>query len=315
MNRKENIRRTRANPADLVNSAADACVGPLAITRREPHTMSDRNASRTALGTAYMRAAHQLLDASPHILEDPLAVRLLGPAAVQRISDTTESYQTPQRRALRAHVVLRSRFAEDRLAAALQRGVTQYVILGAGFDTFALRRPAWAQLLQILEVDHEATQDMKRSQMAAAGLAMPENAHFATIDFEHETLHDGLQRYPISLDEPTFFSWLGVTMYLNEDAIDGVLQSVAAFPVGSEIVLTFALPPDDVRSPFDQRATCLGEPWISYFEPDALEAKLRDAGFSTVEFLSPSEAEARYFRRRPKDLPVPRRPNIVCAVR
>ena len=144
---------------------------------------------------------------------------------------------------------------------------------------------------------------------------MPENAHFATIDFEHESLRDGLQRFPISLDEPTFFSWLGVTMYLNEDAIDGVLRSVAAFPVGSEIVLTFALPPDDARSPFDQRATRLGEPWISYFEPDALEAKLRGAGFSTVEFLSPSEAEARYFRQRPKDLPVPTRTNIVCAVR
>jgi methyltransferase (TIGR00027 family) len=277
--------------------------------------MSDRNASRTALGTAYMRAAHQLLDASPHILEDPLVVMLLGLAAVQRISDTAESYHTPERRALRAHVVLRSRFAEDRLAAALHRGVTQYVVLGAGFDTFALRRPAWAQLLQILEVDQEATQDMKRSQIAAAGLAMPENAHFATIDFEHESLRDGLQRYPISLDDPTFFSWLGVTMYLNEDAIDGVLQSVAAFPVGSEIVLTFALPPDDGRSPFDQRATCLGEPWISYFKPDALEAKLRGTGFSTVEFLSPSEAEARYFRQRPKDLPIPKRTNIVCAIR
>lgn len=277
--------------------------------------MSDRNSSRTALGTAYMRAAHQLLDASPHILEDPLAVRLLGPAGVQRIRDAAESYHTPERRALRAHVVLRSRFAEDRLAAAVHRGVTQYVLLGAGFDTFALRQPAWAQLLQILEVDHEATQGMKRSQIAAAGLAMPENANFATIDFEHESLRDGLQRYPISLDEPTFFSWLGVTMYLNEGAIDGVLRSVAAFPAGSEIVLTFALPPNGARSPFDQRATHLGEPWISYFEPDALEAKLRGASFSTVEFLSPTEAEARYFRHRPGDLPVPRRTNIVCGVR
>jgi methyltransferase (TIGR00027 family) len=101
--------------------------------------MSDRHASRTALGTAYLRAAHQLFDAPPRILEDPLAVVLLGPAAVQRINETAESYQTPERRALRAHVVLRSRFAEDRLAAAVRRGVTQYVILGAGFATFALR--------------------------------------------------------------------------------------------------------------------------------------------------------------------------------
>ncbi|MBI1815394.1 MAG: class I SAM-dependent methyltransferase [Deltaproteobacteria bacterium] len=275
--------------------------------------MSDRNASRTALGTAYMRAAHQLLDAPPQILEDPLAVLLLGPAALERITNAANSYQTPQRRALRAHVVLRSRFAEDRLAAAVLRGVTQYVVLGAGFDTFALRQPAWARSLKILEVDHLGTQDMKRSQLAAAGLAMPENADFADIDFEHESLRDGLLRYRVSLDEPTFFSWLGVTMYLKEDAVDAVLRSVATFPAGSEIVLTFA-PPGDSPSPLDQRATDLGEPWVSYFEPDAIEAKLRDAGFSNVEFLSPAEAEARYFRQRPKDLPVPKRTNLVCAV-
>jgi len=277
--------------------------------------MPDYKASHTALGAAYLRAAHQLLEAKPLLFDDPVALPLLGPEALKLIRDTADNYRAPEMLALRSHIVLRSRFTEDRLAVAVSRGITQYVILGAGFDTFALRRPAWAQLLQILEVDQEATQDMKRSQIAAAGLAMPENAHFATIDFEHESLRDGLQRYPISLDDPTFFSWLGVTMYLNEDAIDGVLQSVAAFPVGSEIVLTFALPPDDGRSPFDQRATCLGEPWISYFKPDALEAKLRGTGFSTVEFLSPSEAEARYFRQRPKDLPIPKRTNIVCAIR
>jgi methyltransferase (TIGR00027 family) len=247
--------------------------------------MPDRNASRTALGTAYMRAAHQLLDASPHILEDSLAMRLLGPAAVQRIRDTAESYQTPEHKALRAYVVLRSRFTEDRLEASLHRGVTQYVILGAGFDTFALRQPAWAHALQIIEVDHEATQTVKRAQIAVGGLSIPENAHFAAIDFEHESLREGLQRYPLALDRPTFFSWLGVTMYLNEDAIDTVLQFVAAFPVGSEIVLTFAPQLGGTPSPFDLRAASLGESWISYFAPQALKAKLHRAGFSTVELI------------------------------
>jgi len=261
-----------------------------------------------------MRAAHQLFDAQPRILDDPLAVLLLGQAALQRINDTADSYQNPERRALRAHVVLRSRFAEDRLAAAVLRGVTQYVVLGAGFDTFALRQPVWAQALRILEVDHLGTQDMKRSLLAAAGLAMPENADFANIDFEHESLRDGLLRYHVSLEEPTFFSWLGVTMYLTEDAIDAVLRSITAFPAGSEIVLTFAPPPGGSPSPLDQRAASLGEPWVSYFEPDALEAKLRGAGFSKVEFLSPAEAEARYFRQRPADLPVPKRTNVLCAV-
>jgi methyltransferase (TIGR00027 family) len=262
-----------------------------------------------------MRAVHQLFDAPPRILEDPLAVLLLGPSVVQRINETAERYHTPARRALRAHVVLRSRFAEDRLAEAVRCGVTQYVVLGGGFDTFALRQPAWAQALKILEVDQGGTQNMKRSQLAAAGITLPENADFAAIDFEHESLREGLLRNHVSLDEPTFFSWLGVMMYLKEDAIDTVIRSVAGFPIGSEIVLTFAPPPGDSPLPFDRRATSLGEPWVCYFEPDALEAKLRGAGFADVEFLSSVEAEARYFRQRPDDLRVPKRTNIVCAVR
>jgi methyltransferase (TIGR00027 family) len=261
-----------------------------------------------------MRAAHQLLDAPPLIFDDPVAALLLGAAAVRRITETAESYRTPERLALRAHVVLRSRFAEDRLAAAVRRNVTQYVVLGAGFDTFALRQPAWAQGLRIFEVDHSGTQEMKRSRIAAAGLTVPKNAVFASIDFERESLRDGLQRHQVSLEEPTFFSWLGVTMYLEEDAIDAVLRSVAAFPSGSEIVLTFAPRAGDSPSPFDERAATLGEPWVSHFEPNVLEAKLRHAGFSDVEFLSSAWAEAHYFRQRPGDLPVPTRTNLVCAV-
>jgi methyltransferase (TIGR00027 family) len=276
--------------------------------------MSDHKASRMALRTAYLRAAHQLFDKQPRILDDPVVVLLLGPAALQRIKDTADHYFTPERLALRAHVVLRSRFAEDRLAAAVLRGITQYVILGAGFDTFALRQPPWAQPLKILEVDHPGTQAMKRSHLAAAGLVMPQNAAFANIDFEHESLHDGLLRHHFSMDEPTFFSWLGVTMYLKEDAIDAVLRSVAMFPAGSEIVLTFAPLPGDSPSPLAQRAASYGEPWVSYFEPDTLEAKLRSTGFPKVEFLPSAEAEALYFRQRPGNLPVPKRTNILYAV-
>ncbi len=261
-----------------------------------------------------MRAAHQLFDAEPRILEDPFAVSLLGPGGLQHLKDTADSYQTPEMLGLRSHVVLRSRFTEDRLAAAVLRGVTQYIIHGAGFDTFALRHPAWAQSLKIVEVDHSATQDMKRSRLAAAGLAMPDNAEFANIDFERESLADGLARYHVSLDQPTFLSWLGVTMYLKEEAIDAVLRSVATFPAGSEIVLTFAQPPGDSSSPFDEHAASLGEQWVSYFTPDAVEAKLRSFGFSIVKFLSSAEAEERYFRHRPPDLPVPKTTRLVSAM-
>jgi methyltransferase (TIGR00027 family) len=277
--------------------------------------MIDYKASHTALGTAYLRAAHQLLEAKPLLFEDPVAVPLLGPKAIKLIQDAADNYRTPEMLALRAHVVLRSRFTEDRLAAAVSRGITQYIILGAGFDTFALRQPPWAQALKIIEVDHSGTQTVKRSYTAAASLAMPENVVFADIDFENESLHNGLLRYGVSMKEPSFFSWLGVTMYLKEDAIDAVLRSVAMFPAGSEIVLTFVQPPSDSPSPLAQSAASFGEPWMSYFEPDVLEVKLRSAGFSKVEFLSPTEAEARYFRQRPKDLPVPKQINIICAVR
>ena len=277
--------------------------------------MIDYKASHTALGTAYLRAAHQLLDAQPLLFDDPVALPLLGSKAIKLIQNTADNYRSPEMLALRAHVVLRSRFTEDRLAAAVSRGITQYVILGAGFDTFALRQPTWAKNIKIIEVDHAGTQTMKRSHIAAAGLAMPENAVFADIDFEHESLLDGLLRYGVKMDEPTFFSWLGVTMYLKEDAIDAVLRSVAMFPAGSEIVLTFVQPPSDSPTPLAHSAASFGEPWMSYFEPDVLEVKLHSAGFSKVEFLSPTEAEARYFRQRPKDLPVPKQINILSAVR
>jgi methyltransferase (TIGR00027 family) len=288
---------------------------------KESYIMSDRKASRTALGAAYMRAVHQLFDSQPLILDDPFALSLLAPTALQQISNPAYRYRTTKTRALRAHIVLRSRFAEDRLAAAFLRGISQYIILGAGFDTFALRQPSWAQTLNILEVDHPGTQAEKLSRLACCGLSLPQNAHFANIDFEHESLRDGLLRYHICLNKPAFFSWLGVTMYLNENAIDAVLLSVASFPAGSEIVLTFAqlsAPELNNSNNFPSLLASLvssaGEPFLSFFEPDAIETKLRNSGFSKVEFLSSTEAETRYFRHRPNDLPVPRRTGIVCAI-
>lgn len=281
--------------------------------------MSDREASHTALATAYLRAAHQLLDAPPRILDDPVAVKLLGAAASQKIHDEIERYQSAPAKALRSHVVLRSRFAEDRLQAAQQRGITRYVILGAGFDTFALRQPAWAKSLKIFEVDHPGTQHLKRAHIAAAALEIPANLAFASIDFEHESLLDGLLRQGVSQDEPTFFSWLGVTMYLNEAAIDSALLSVAAFPAGSEIVLTFLQPPETTAetasSKLAGRVAGAGEPFVSHFEPEAIAEKLIGAGFAKLEFLLPEDANTKYYKPRPTDLPAPRRTGIVCASR
>jgi methyltransferase (TIGR00027 family) len=279
-------------------------------------------ASRTALAAAHMRAAHQLLDARPLLLDDPVAVPLLGRQAAQAIRDGAASQQTPWARALRSHVLLRSVFAEERLAAAVGRGVAQFVVLGAGFDTFFLRQPPWARALRVFEMDHPATQELKWEYLARAGLEPPPNATLAPVDLEREPLVDGCARHGVSLTQPTLFSWLGVTMYLPESAIDSVLRSVARFPLGSELVLTFLQPADSAgeessraQRHLAERVAGAGEPFVTRFEPVEVEARLRAAGFSGVEFLSPEEAEARYYARRPRDLPVPSRTGIAAATR
>jgi methyltransferase (TIGR00027 family) len=285
-------------------------------------TNSNRKASRTAIATAYLRAAHQLLDAPPRVLEDPVAVKLLGKEATHNINEAVNRYRSPETSALRSHIVLRSRFAEDRLAAAMQRGVSQYVILGAGFDTFAFRQPDWAKSLKVFEIDHPDTQLVKRSFLTKAGLDLPANVRFAQIDFEHELLLlEGLCRHRVSLGEPTFFSWLGVTMYLKEAAIDAALKAMATYPSGSEVVLTFKQPVVKTTGKAAEWARNLadtvagvGEPFVSFFEPEAMEAKLTSAGFSRVEFLDPRAADTRYYAARPADLPKPKQINIVSGM-
>ncbi len=283
--------------------------------------MSQRQLSRTALVTAYLRAVHQTFDAPPHILEDRLAARLLGPDLMARLAKTPEQLRQPENVFLRAHVVLRSRYAEDRLAAAVARGVEQYVILGAGLDSFALRQPAWASGLRIFEIDQPASQEFKRQRLAAAGLALPQNLHLVAIDFERESLAQGLARGGVAPDRPTFFAWLGVTMYLNQEAIAAVLRTVAAHPAGSEIVLTFSQPPlppeqdpGDNRAGLTQRVAEVGEPFVSHFTPQEIAALLRACGFRELEFLTPEQSAARYFDQRPPDLKAPRRTAIVAAL-
>ena len=283
--------------------------------------MNSQKASRTALATAYLRAAHQLLDSAPKILDDPVAARLLGEDASQKIREFAERYRNSEAEALRSHVVLRSRFAEDRLADAVRRGISQYVILGAGFDTFAFRQPDWAKSLRIFEIDHPDTQSVKRSFLTKASLDLAANVRFAQIDFEHESLLEGLCHYHVSLEEPTFFSWLGVTMYLKEAAIDAALKSMATYPSGSEVVLTFKQPmvkttgkAAAAAQKLAENVASVGEPFVSFFEPKAMEAKLISAGFSKVEFLDLETAGTRYFASRPADLPKPKHINIVSGI-
>jgi methyltransferase (TIGR00027 family) len=278
--------------------------------------MKDQIASHTALASAYLRAAHQILDAKPVILDDPVALILLGLGAEKRIKGTVGKYMTPEAKALRSHIVLRSRYTEDRLQLSIQRGVSQYVIVGAGFDTFALRQPAWATHLKIIEMDHRDTQDLKRANISAAGISVPGNVVFVDINFENKSLEEGLIRNGIRNDKPTFFSWLGVTMYLTEPAIDTTLQCMAKYPSGSEAVISFRQPSSvqsSASSQLEERVSEAGEPFVSLFIPEDFKNKLLGAGFAQVEFLTP-EISARYFRDGENSLPNPKQISIASAM-
>jgi methyltransferase (TIGR00027 family) len=275
--------------------------------------------SRTALGVAWMRAAHQILDPAPRLLEDAPILDLLGRSVVEAAILASDRFETPGARSLRSHVALRSRFTEDRLEASRERGLVQFVILGAGYDTFFARQPRWAHGLRLTEIDQPATQADKRARIAAAQMAVPANVTFGSVNFEVESLAEGLARHGVDSGLPTFFSWLGVTMYLTEPAIDSTLAIVRAFPPGSEIVLTFASRPaaDDGAAPPVSRlargSAGVGEPWLSYFEPEEMERKLLQAGFAEVSFLTPAMAVERYFGKEIV-LPPPTRSSIVSAI-
>jgi methyltransferase (TIGR00027 family) len=260
--------------------------------------------SRTAQATALQRAAHQLLE-RPVIFDDELALRILGAQRVKWLASNLVRYETRSSRAMRAFLVTRSRYAEDELAAAHREGTSQYVVLGAGLDTFAYRNPH-GRRLRVFEVDHPATQAWKRAQLREQTIALPRWLTFVPVDFEKDSLADRLRRAGFVRSAPAFISWLGVTMYLTKDAVMQTLQFVArSCARGSTIVFDFA-PPDDALSDVERQARArraervarIGEPWISYFDPASLEQALEDMGFSKAGSIGAAEANKRYFSGR-----------------
>ena len=256
--------------------------------------------SRTALGAAAHRAAHQLLEGG-RIFSDPLAVRILGQDAETVVREAQEH---PFKKIMRLFIAVRTRFAEDALAAAVGRGVRQLVILGAGLDTYAYRCPFGGRL-RIFEVDHPATQTWKRQQLADAGISVPDSLTFAPIDFERETLSDGLAKAGFDPEQQTFFTWLGVIPYLTEEAIWSTLAFIAGLPGGAHVVFDYSDPPGalspearNIHNRYAERVESIGEAWVSHFEPARLHAKLNSLGFSQIEDLGPPQIAARYFPGR-----------------
>jgi methyltransferase (TIGR00027 family) len=258
--------------------------------------MNERQPSRTALGAAGYRAAHQQLEGGK-VFSDPLARTILGDGADAIIAGLSAD---PAQQRTRIFMAARSRFAEDCLGAAVSRGVRQAVILGAGFDTFALRNPYSDLGLRVFEVDHAATQAWKRRRLSEVGLAIPASLTFAAIDFETDDLGRGLRDAGFDPDRPAFFIWLGVVPYLGREAIAATLRYIAIVPK-SEVVFDYSEPPENY--PPEWRATivelgaltaAIGEPWLSHFDPDEIAQELRGYGFGDLEDVGMSEMAVRY---------------------
>jgi methyltransferase (TIGR00027 family) len=197
--------------------------------------------SRTAHKVAIRRAAHQLFD-QPKVLDDPLAVPIIGAEAAEKLRASPKERKHPVARAFRAFMVARSRYAEDQLAKAVEQGVAQCVVVGAGLDTFAYRNPHSTNL-RVFEVDHPATQDWKLECLQAAGIAVPPSLRFVPVDFERQTLAAGLDHGGFDSGLPAFFSWLGVTPYLTRESCMATLRFIAQLPPGSGVAFDFAVDP------------------------------------------------------------------------
>jgi methyltransferase (TIGR00027 family) len=258
--------------------------------------MNERQPSRTALGAAGYRAAHQVLEGGK-VFYDPLARTILGDGADAIIAGLSAG---PAQQRMRIFMAARSRFAEDCLGTAVSRGVRQAVVLGAGFDTFALRNPYSDLGLRVFEVDHPATQAWKRKRLSEVGLAIPGSLTFAAIDFESDDLGHGLRDAGFDPDRPAFFIWLGVVPYLGRAAIAATLRYIASVPE-SEVVFDYSEPLENY--PPEGRAEIvalgaytaeIGEPWLSHFDPDEIAQELRGYGFGEIEDIGSTQIAIRY---------------------
>jgi methyltransferase (TIGR00027 family) len=267
--------------------------------------------SATAERAAIRRASHQLLD-DPVVFSDPLALTILGPDLEAALRRDPRSFETPWSRPLRAFLAARSRYAEDALSHAVERGVRQYVVLGAGLDTFAYRGASRSIGLHVFEVDCPATQEWKLARLLALGIPIASSVSFVSHDFETGDIAASLAGSGFDAARPAVFAWLGVTPYLTANAIHATLRSVArAGAEGSELVFDFCNPPSSLsrvgQRAFEGLARRLrerGEPWLTFFEPSDLERDVRQSGFSRLEILDPKEIHSRYFGARPDRLTV-----------
>lgn len=269
--------------------------------------MIEAQPSKTALRVALRRAAHQVADAKPLVFADPLAVQILPPDARAELTRTPDATRRPFSAALRAFMVARSRFAEDTLRAAVEHGATQYLVLGAGLDTFAYRNPFAA--VQVFEVDFPATQAWKLECLAAASITKPALVHHVAVDFERDALGERLAAAGFSFDRRTVVAWLGVAPYLQIEAFRATLAILGQLAPGSELVMDYAyprhvLPPTEqlMLDSMSARVAQSGEPFRLFLLEEELRAELEAAGMELAENLGSAELNELYFQHRSDDL-------------
>lgn len=272
--------------------------------------MSTPQPDSTAVRVALWRAMHVQFDASPHVFEDEIGLQLAAPADGWQERPDMDPQAT---RLFRASIVARARFIEDLLLEQAGRDVRQYVLLGAGIDTFAQRRPEIASHLRIFEVDQPGPQTWKRQRLVELGYGIPEWLRFVPVDFEAgDTWWQRLHEAGFDPREPAVVAAAGVSMYLTRDAVDAMLHQAAALASGSTFAMTFLLPLDlaarDLRPGLQMAETgarASGTPFLSFFTPDEILHLAHEAGFKEVRHVSASNLTERYFANRTDGLHPP----------
>jgi methyltransferase (TIGR00027 family) len=263
----------------------------------------------TAVRTALWRALHLELDSEPYVFEDVIGLELVAPdSGWQNRQD-----MSPFTRPFRASILARARFVEDLVAEHVARGISQYVILGAGLDTFVQRKPELAAGMQIFEIDQPATQEWKRKRLIELGFGIPPFLHFVTVNFEAgDAWQQRLGASGFDFKKSAVVASTGVSMYLTKEAIMATLRQVAKLMHGSTFVMSFMLPIElnepEIRPSVERAAAgakANGTPWLSFFTPVEMLAMASEAGFGKVEHVSAAVLTERYFAHRTDGLRPP----------
>jgi len=272
----------------------------------------------TAVRVALWRALHLEVDAAPHILEDTVGLQLADPDKGWRSRGDMDPQFT---RTFRASIVARARFIEDLVAEQARSGVQQYVILGAGLDTFAQRRPEIASQLQVFEVDRPGPQAWKKQRLIELGFGIPEWLHFVPVDFEEgSSWWEQLLDACFDARQPAVVASTGVSMYLTKPAIAATLRQVAQLAPGSTFAMTYLLPLEledpearPGREASERGARASGTPFISFFTPEEIVKMAREAGFKKAETVAAATLAARYFVGRKDGLRLTKSEELLVA--